>query len=146
RLHRARGRRVRPRRTHPPRRRVRARQGQARLARRLAGLRPRRENRGPADLSDAAYRGRRVPEMGRRTPAATGPLTAPLVTLDSATGLKPSQTVVVQASGFSTGESLVVTQCAARDFRSSARRDLAPGFDRGMLLPWGSYWSHEAVV
>jgi len=167
---------------------------------------------------------------------------APLVTLDSAiretirptvgsgafgkvtpaTGLKSPQTVVVQASRFSAGESLVVTECAAKgtatqpgdcnltgirnvtadtsgrvrvgftvlkgpfgannivcdtaqaclisvtqatlspteeadapiSFRlargvpsgADANRDLAPGRGRGMLLPWGSYWNHEAVV
>jgi hypothetical protein len=36
------------------------------------------------------------------------------VTVTPATGLKSTQTVVVQASGFSAGESLVVTQCAAK--------------------------------
>jgi len=36
------------------------------------------------------------------------------VTVTPATGLKSGQKVLVQASGFSPGESLVVTQCAAK--------------------------------
>jgi hypothetical protein len=48
------------------------------------------------------------------TPSTTASGTKQQVTVTPATGLKSTQTVVVQASGFSAGESLVVTQCAAK--------------------------------
>ena len=47
------------------------------------------------------------------TATATGAATQQVV-ITPATGLKPVQTVLVQASGFAPGESLVVTQCAAK--------------------------------
>jgi hypothetical protein len=47
------------------------------------------------------------------SPAATGSA-AQHATVTPATGLKSGQKVLVQASGFSPGEALVVTQCAAR--------------------------------
>jgi Neocarzinostatin family len=47
------------------------------------------------------------------TPSATAPSGhAPKVTVTPATGLKSGQQVLVQASGFSPGEALVITECA----------------------------------
>jgi hypothetical protein len=51
---------------------------------------------------------------GGGTPSTATGGTKQQVTVTPATGLKSTQTVVVQASGFSAGESLVVTQCAAK--------------------------------
>ena len=48
------------------------------------------------------------------TPSATAPSGHQKVTITPATGLKSGQKVLVQASGFSPAESLVVTQCAAK--------------------------------
>ena len=47
------------------------------------------------------------------SPTATGKAVQH-ATVTPATGLKPGQKVLVQASGFSQGEALVVTQCAAK--------------------------------
>src|SRR5262245_18056821 len=47
------------------------------------------------------------------TPSTAGG-TKQQMTVTPATGLKSTQTVAVQASGFSPGESLVVTECAAK--------------------------------
>jgi neocarzinostatin family protein len=52
---------------------------------------------------------------GTATPSATATGgNAQHVTVTPATGLRAAQQVLVQASGFSPGESLVVTQCAAK--------------------------------
>jgi len=48
------------------------------------------------------------------TSSAPAPSGHQKVTVTPATGLKSGQKVLVQASGFSPGESLVVTQCAAK--------------------------------
>ncbi len=44
--------------------------------------------------------------------SATGSVSAQRVTVTPATGLESTQKVLVQASGFSPGEALVVTECA----------------------------------
>lgn len=48
------------------------------------------------------------------TSSAPAPSGHQKVTVTPATGLKSGQKVLVQASGFSSGESLVVTECAAK--------------------------------
>jgi hypothetical protein len=60
-----------------------------------------------------------APATTATTPAASPPPTAASsvaqhATVTPATGLKSGQKVMVQASGFSPGEPLVVTQCAAK--------------------------------
>ena len=60
-----------------------------------------------------------VPPTTATTPAASPPPTATgkaaqHATVTPATGLKTGQQVLVQASGFSPGEALVVTQCATK--------------------------------
>ena len=60
-----------------------------------------------------------APATTATTPAASPPPTAASsaaqhATVTPATGLKSGQKVLVQASGFSPGEALVVTQCAAK--------------------------------
>jgi hypothetical protein len=55
-----------------------------------------------------------APATAGGTPSAATGGTKQQVTVTPATGLKSTQAVVVQASGFSAGESLVVTQCAAK--------------------------------
>ena len=54
-----------------------------------------------------------APATAGGTPSTAGG-TKQQVTVTPATGLKSTQTVAVQASGFSPGESLVVTECAAK--------------------------------
>lgn len=61
----------------------------------------------------------RSPTTTPPAPAATTPATATggqaqQITVNPATGLKSGQRVRVQASGFSPGESLVITQCASK--------------------------------
>ena len=61
----------------------------------------------------------RSPTTTPQAPAATTPATATggqaqQITVNPATGLKSGQRVRVQASGFSPGEALVITQCASK--------------------------------
>ena len=54
-------------------------------------------------------------------PSTTAPGgTAPAVTVTPSTGLAATQTVLVEASGFSSNESLVVTECAAKGAATTA--------------------------
>jgi len=55
-----------------------------------------------------------APPSATVTPSATAPSGHQKVTVTPATGLKSGQKALVQASGFSPGESLVVTECAAK--------------------------------
>jgi len=55
-----------------------------------------------------------APASATATPSATAASGHQKVTVTPATGLKSGQKVLVQALGFSPGESLVVTQCAAK--------------------------------
>jgi len=55
-----------------------------------------------------------TPATATATPSATAPSGHQKVTVTPATGLKSGQKTLVQASGFSPGESLVVTECAAK--------------------------------
>jgi hypothetical protein len=65
----------------------------------------------PASASSASTT---APATAGGTPSTASGGTKQQVTVTPATGLKSTQTVVVQASGFSAGESLVVTQCASK--------------------------------
>ncbi len=66
---------------------------------------------GPSATTPAATS--TAPATVPSTPTATG-AAKQQVTITPATGLKSPQTVLVQASGFAPGESLVVTECAAK--------------------------------
>ena len=54
------------------------------------------------------------------TPSATAVGGHQTITIAPATGLTSGQTVLVQASGFSPGESLVVTECASKGSATTA--------------------------
>src|SRR5262249_61496325 len=72
-----------------------------------------RRRRGGVPRPTARPRPRPPPAAAGGTPSTAGG-TKQQVTVTPATGLKSTQTVAVQASGFSPGESLVVTECAAK--------------------------------